>query len=104
MTETVTKDLRYFIKLNLKLLDPLGRSGTLQLPKRGSEKYPMRYVITESPDPGERNHCFTSRVAPRFGKRVSVGGRTYEVVDIELCQAGAEHLPLEVRASVRRVA
>lgn len=64
----------------------------------------MRYVITESPDAGERNHHFISRVSPRIGKRVSVEGRTYEVVDIELCQAAAPDDPLEVLASVRRVA
>jgi hypothetical protein len=64
----------------------------------------MRYVITESPDPGERNHHFMSRVSPRIGKRVNVDGRTYEVVDIELCQAGSGDDPLEVLASVRRIA
>ena len=64
----------------------------------------MRYVITDSPDPGERNHHFISRVSPRIGKRVSVGGRTYEVVDIELCLAASEDDPLDVLASVRRVA
>jgi hypothetical protein len=63
----------------------------------------MQYVITESPDPGERNRHFHSRVSPRFGKRVRVDGRTYEVVDIELCAAAAADAPLEVRALVRRI-
>jgi len=64
----------------------------------------MRYLITDSPDAGERNRHFISRVSPRIGKRVSVEGRTYEVVDIELCQAGVPDDRLEVLASVRRVA
>ena len=63
----------------------------------------MRYVITESPDPGEKNHSFTSRISPRIGKRVSVGGRTYEVVDIELCEAESQDDPLEILAAVRRI-
>ena len=63
----------------------------------------MRYVITESPDAGERNHHFVSRISPRIGKRVNVAGRTYEVVDIELCQAASADDPLEVLASVRRI-
>jgi hypothetical protein len=62
----------------------------------------MRYVILESPDPGERNSCFTSRVSPRIGKRVSVEGRHYEVVDIELLEISKDD-PLEVRAAVRRI-
>ena len=64
----------------------------------------MQYVITDSPDEGERNSSFMSFVSPRIGKRVRVEGRTYEVVDIELCQAGSDDDPLEVRASVRRIA
>ena len=64
----------------------------------------MRYVITESPDPGERNHQFDSRVSPRFGKRLSLDGRLYEVVDIELCPSAAADERLEVLASVRRIA
>jgi len=63
----------------------------------------MRYVITESPDPGERDHHFISKISPRIGKRLSVDGRTYEVVDIELCEAGSADDPLEVLASVRRI-
>jgi hypothetical protein len=63
----------------------------------------MQYIITDSPDPVERHSCFTSGVSPRFGKRLTVRGRTYEVVDIELCQGRSADEPLEVRASVRRV-
>lgn len=63
----------------------------------------MRYVITDSPDPGERNRYFVSKASPRIGKRLMVGGRTYEVVEIELCEAGSKDDPLEVRAQVRRI-
>jgi hypothetical protein len=63
----------------------------------------MRYVIMGSPDPGERNSYFTSKISPRIGKRVRVGGRRYEVVDIELLETESKDDPLEVRAAVRRI-
>ena len=63
----------------------------------------MRYLIIDSPDPGEQNRYLVSKASPRFGKRITRAGRTYEVTEIELYQAGSDDDPLQVRAEVRRI-
>jgi hypothetical protein len=63
----------------------------------------MRYVITESADPKEVDHFFETDTMPRIGQAILRGGRSYEVIDIEVHPSLHNETQMEVRAALRRV-
>jgi hypothetical protein len=63
----------------------------------------MRYVITESADPKEVDHFFETDTTPRIGQAILRGGRSYEVIDIEIHPSPKDEDQMVVRAALRRV-
>ena len=63
----------------------------------------MRYVIKESPDPGEKNRYFDSPTMPIIGHTIGHGSRYYEVMDIEITDPLAHEATQDVRVLVRRI-
>jgi hypothetical protein len=63
----------------------------------------MRYVITESADPKEVDHFFEAETTPRIGQAILRGGRSYEVIDIEVHPSPRDQAQMIVRAALRRV-